>query len=147
MTASPVNHSILYVGNGMIVEAQPNGAVLRHASNYPDTVWSHMDLPPAQRAAIAVAAKAKTKWKQNPDGTWRGVPYSWLDDAAIGAAKLLGHALPPFVRRRLSRPDRLQCAQLVDVCYHEAGVDLFTDGRYPGDVSPGDLFDLIEASP
>jgi hypothetical protein len=37
------------------------------------------------------------------------------------------------------------CSQLVDLSYHEAGVELFDDGRIPGDVSPGDLLDLIQA--
>ena len=136
VTASPVNHAGVYVGNGLIVEAESAGARMVHASIYPDAIWSHLDLTPAQRRSIGEAAKAKI-----------GTPYSWLDDAAIGAAKLLGRALPAFVRDRLKSKGRLMCSQLVDVCYHEAGVDLFTDGRYPGDVSPGDLYDLIEASP
>jgi cell wall-associated NlpC family hydrolase len=136
VTGSTVNHAGVYVGNGLIVEAEPNGAVLSHSRNYPDAIWSRLDLTPKQRDAIAAAARAKV-----------GTPYSWTDCAAIGLAKILGHALPPFVRSRLSRPDRLMCSQLTDLCYHEAGVDLFADGRLPGDVSPGDLYDLIKASP
>jgi hypothetical protein len=35
------------------------------------------------------------------------------------------------------------CSQLVDQCYQDAGVHLFADGRWPGDVTPADLYRLI----
>jgi hypothetical protein len=37
----------------------------------------------------------------------------------------------------------LICSQLVDLCYLRAGAHLFDDGRLPGDVTPGDLWKLL----
>ena len=37
------------------------------------------------------------------------------------------------------------CSQLVDEAYARAGVQLFDDGRLPGDVTPADLYGLIAA--
>jgi hypothetical protein len=142
VTWSPVNHSGVCVGftadgGVLVVEAEPHGAAPPHLLPYATVFWSHMALTPEERTAIADAATAKV-----------GTPYSWLDDAAIGLAKLVGKRaskswLFTSLRKRLSRPDRLMCSQLVDLCYHEAGVELFPDHRAPGDVSPGDLYTLI----
>lgn len=134
VTRSPVNHAVLHVGDGQIVEAQPHGARLSPAATYPAAIWSAMSLTAEQRASIAVHGRSHV-----------GAPYSWLDDAAIALADVFGRKLPLFIRRRLSRPDRLQCAQLVDLSYHEAGIHLFTDGRLFGDVAPADLYQLIES--
>lgn len=135
VTRSPVNHAFLFLGDDDIVEGDPKGAQISPVTKYPDAVWSTMPLTDVQREWIAA------------HGFWHvGTPYSWLDDAAIGLADIFGHKLPPLIRRFLSRKDRLMCSQLVDVSYQEAGVHLFDDDRLPGDVSPGDLYDLIRAA-
>jgi len=54
--------------------------------------------------------------------------------------------VPAAVRRRLANPKRLECSQLVDAAYLEAGVHLFSDGRIPGDVAPSDLLLLIQGA-
>lgn len=136
VTGSTVNHAGIYVGDDRIVEANPGGADLSPVSYYPEAIWASYPLTDRQREDIALGARAVI-----------GTPYSWTDCAAIGLAKLFGRALPAFVRRRLSRPDRLMCSQLVDEVYLEAGVHLFDDGRLPGDVSPGDLYDLLKETP
>jgi hypothetical protein len=69
-----------------------------------------------------------------------GTPYGFLDVAALGLAQF-GITLPS-VKRRIARPDRLFCSQLVDYAWSLAGYHAFTDGRTPQDVSPGDLADL-----
>ena len=128
VTRSRVNHAILYLGNGWCIEGSPDGAGYVRADAYPDTYWSNMDLTDAQRDGIVAHGRSHL-----------GAPYSWLDVAAIGFAHIFGRAVPPFIRRRLSLPNRLECAQLVDLSYLEAGVHLFDDGRLPGDVMPADL--------
>jgi hypothetical protein len=35
------------------------------------------------------------------------------------------------------------CSQQVAQCYTDVGINLFTDGRIPEDVMPGDLADLL----
>ena len=131
VTHSTVNHAFVYVGDGKIVEAEPSGAILAPI-HYSDIIWSAAP-PRGKGAAIAAAAKKLV-----------GTPYSWLDCACIGLAKLFGWHVPGPVRARLNRRERLMCSQLVDTAYLDAGVHLFSDGRIPGDVSPGDLLDLIK---
>jgi len=132
VTRSTVNHAFVHVGGGRIVEARPGGATYGTVAAYPDAVWSHLPLTSKQGADVAAAAESLI-----------GTPYSWVDCAAIGLADTLGWHVPEAVRRRLNRRDRLMCSQLVDTAYARAGVQLFNDGRVPGDVSPQDLLLLI----
>ena len=135
VTRSTVNHAFILVAPGRIIEADPHGAVEANLANYdgmPQT-WSDMDLSPLVRAAIIDHALDHV-----------GDPYSWVDDLCIGLADLFGWHVPTWVRTRLGRPDRLMCSQLVDQCYLDAGVHLFSDGRIPGDVSPASLLTLIQ---
>ncbi len=133
ITRSTVNHAFVYVGDGLIVEAQPAGARLAPASLYPGALWSGPGLTAGRGEAIAAAAR-----------TLVGTPYSWVDCAAIGLADLFGWHVPYSVRQRLNRRDRDMCSQLVDAADVLAGVALFADGRMSGDVSPGDLLLLIQ---
>ena len=131
VTNSPVNHAFVHVGDGVIVEAQPKGARTLRATHYPNAIWSHRDLQ-GHGPAIAAAARRLV-----------GTPYSWVDVVCIGLADLFGWHVPAAVRKRLSRRGELMCSQLVDTAYHDGGIELFTDGRIPGDVAPSDLYDLI----
>jgi hypothetical protein len=133
ITRSSVNHAAIYVGHGQVIEGRPQGAGYCDVDAYPQAIWSSMQLTDQQRVRIVGYAYKHM-----------GAPYSWLDCLAIGLAKVTGKKLAPFIRARLSRPDRLMCSQLVDLTYTEAGVPLFSDGRLAGDVSPGDLLELIE---
>lgn len=145
-THSPVNHAFVYVGiqtftyNGVeyrncpaIVEANPSGAALAPVSKYGQIFWS--EAPEAGQGMFVAAAALRL----------RGTPYSWVDVACIGITKTTGEDVPESIRKRINRKDRLMCSQLVDRSYHMAGIDLFTDGRIEGDVSPGDLYTLILA--
>lgn len=142
-TESPVNHAFVYIGAGRIVEAQPGGAAIGLATEYDGIVWSTDTFLPilstAQRQRIVAAALKDV-----------GVGYSWLDIVAIAfAQRRWGHLVTgrEWWAKRISNMHRLICSQLVDECYLMAGVHLFTDGRYPGQVSPGDLDRLIHGRP
>ena len=135
ITRSTVNHAFVRVGDdGSIVEAEPKGAA-HGADGYPAAIWSTGPLDDEQRTKVAREALRLV-----------GTPYNFVDVAALGVAKILHQRTPRWVARRLSRPDRLQCAQLVDEAYLRAGIHLFDDGRLPGEVTPGDLLDLIDQS-
>lgn len=137
-TNSPVNHAFLYVGTGKIVEAAPGGARHNDADAYGDNVtWSNLDLDDTTRAKIVAHAESLI-----------GTPYGWADILAITLAQdRAGRHVNSHTWwvRRINNWRRLICSQLVDVAYQEAGIHLFTDGRLPGLVSPGDLYRLIEA--
>ena len=133
VTRSTVNHAFVAVGNGRIIEANPFGADLGWVGEYPHAIWS--DAPPDGKGPAVAAAAIRLK----------GTPYSWIDDACIGLADVFGWHVPEPVRKRLTRRTRLMCSQLVDTAYRDAGLELFHDGRIAGDVSPGDLLDVILA--
>lgn len=134
---SPAVHAFVVVSkDGLIIEAQPQGACTGHASDYPTAVYSTWVLTTEQQQAIVAAAYSLV-----------GTPYNWLDDLALGLTRRFGWHLPQFVLRRVASPDHLQCAQLVDLAYAKAGIILFADGRPGGDVTPGDLLGLIKANP
>lgn len=138
VTRSSVNHAFLYLGAGSILEADPNGGISPGTSNeYPQAVWSDVALTDVQRAAIC-------KWGLQH----RGVPYNFVDIAALLYAKTIARlqprwAVPHSIRARLSTDRRMICSQFVDAAYRAAGVQLFTDDRLSGDVTPGDLLDVI----
>jgi len=109
---------------GRCVEARPHGA--GWARVMPGDVVVRVPLTDAQRALVPEVARE-----------FVGVPYAFLDVAAIGLAKN-GVALPS-VRARLERPDRLFCSQLADLGLHRIGFEVFSDGRPFQAVDPGDL--------
>lgn len=131
--AAPVQHAFVYVGNGMVVQAMPSGAELipiEEAS--PVVQWSagHFDLTEDQRDAMVVEAVVLV-----------GTPYSFLDYASIALAHY--RIRPAWVRDFVADTGHMICSQLVDEVYLRAGVHLFDDGRLPGDVTPGDLWELL----
>jgi hypothetical protein len=71
-----------------------------------------------------------------------GTPYSFLDYSSIALAHY--RIRPRWVRDFVASTDHLICSQLVDEAYLRAGVHLFDDGRLPGDVTPGDLWWLLQ---
>ncbi|MGI5404156.1 hypothetical protein ACQEVG_32840 [Streptomyces sp. CA-135486] len=135
--ASPVQHAMVYVGDGEIVQAMPGGAeLIRLEDASPVVQWStgHFDLTREQRARIA----ANAIWLV-------GTPYSYLDYISIALAHY--RVRPVWVREYIADSGHLICSQLVDEAYLRAGVHLFDDGRLPGDVTPGDLWKLLKATP
>lgn len=127
-TRSRYNHVRLITdADGSTVEALAKGASRGHVQ--PGDVVVRPPLTVAEAAKIPHLA------------SWLlGTHYGFLDVAALGLAQF-GITLPS-VKRRIARPDRLFCSQLVDYVWTEAGFHAFNDGREPQDVSPGDLADL-----
>jgi hypothetical protein len=114
----------------MIVEAEPGGAVERpwHWENAPH-LWSTgtgLSVP-----SMASAAQG-----------YIGVGYSILDYAAIGAHA--AHLWTPGLREYIASTRHQICSQLTDQCAVDKGVHLFSDGRWPGYVTPLDLGLLLD---
>lgn len=126
-------HAFVVVNGGMVVQAQPGGAervALSEAVGNRRVAYSAFSLTDATRQAIVSAADSLV-----------GTPYSFLDYAAIGAARLTGLAA---LERYTSDDGHMICSQLADEAYGRAGIDLFPD-RLVGDVAPGDIARLIGA--
>lgn len=150
-TRSEFNHAFIVMPGNLILEATTGkGAVISPLSKYDkhdvkynigDPIWP----------ADANEQLAKFKEALPSLLALKGVPYNFLDILSIGLLQfkvtkvwLLDSAkydpIVKWFRRRVERPDHLICSQLVDYWYHLNGMQLFDDGRLPGDVTPQDLF-------
>ncbi|WP_030237851.1 hypothetical protein [Streptomyces sp. NRRL S-350] len=134
---SRFEHAFVVVGPNQdgeteLIEAQPGGAVLRPLSEYADrdVVYVSPPLTDDQREKVAAAARSL-----------RYTPYSALDYAALAAHRF--HLPAPGLRRYIADSGHMICSQLADEAYRRAGIELFKDGRWPGYVTPGDLWNLL----
>ena|ERR1700722_12379607 len=130
-------HAFVYIGNGQLVEAEPGGARVRSITEYDSSrvLWStgHFQLTQAQRAKICARAVGFTAANKG-----KGIPYSFLDYLALTTHRL--HIPGPWLKDYIQSNQHVICSQLVDICYQNGGVQLFNDGRWPGYVTPGDLY-------
>lgn len=107
----------------VIVEAMPGGA--QHVENWHTEVrW--LVCPEECRAGVAQAALDSV-----------GVPYSWLDYGSIALHRF--HIPTPMLKRYIKSSGHMICSQLADHAALKGGWHLFDDGRWEGDVTPGDL--------
>jgi hypothetical protein len=127
-------HAFIYLGAGMIAEAAPGGARMRLLADcgYTDIVCSAPTLNPSPQVRARVCEAAKDLL---------GTPYSAADYFALAAHRL--HIPAPHLRAYIASSGHMICSQYADTCALRAGWHLFSDGRWPGDVTPGDLFHLF----
>lgn len=127
-------HAGIYLGNNLTIEASPGGAIQGNVLIYDPAkiYWSSglIALTDAERLAICEIAKG-----------YIGTPYSALDYLSIAALRL--HIRPEWLTDYVQATGHMICSQLVDRAYNKAGVHLFTDGRFDGDVTPADLANLF----
>lgn len=130
---APVQHALVYVGNGMVVQAMPTGAELIPLEKAnPVVQWSTGLIPLTSYQGHLVVHEAVQLV---------GTPYSFLDYLSIALERL--HVRPKFVRDYVESSQHLICSQLVVEAYRRAGVELFPN-TFPGDCTPGDLYRLLK---
>jgi hypothetical protein len=125
-------HAFMDLGDATVIEAEPGGARIRPLAEYDDATVHWCDniyggLSLAQRLAIADAGRK-----------YEHVPYSFLDYDALAAHRF--GLDTKFLRDYISSTGHMICSQLVDRAYNEGGYHIFTDGRWDGFVTPGDLY-------
>lgn len=126
-------HAFLVLDGDRLIEAQPGGARIEPLAKYDhrDVVYvAPAGLTDGQRVLICAAAEK-----------YEGVGYSAAEYFALAAHRF--HVPVPWLRRYIASSHRLICSQLCDQAYADAGVHLFTDGRWPGWVTPADLYNLL----
>lgn len=124
-------HAFVYIGNGEVIEADPDGARISPLSDYTEdrtVAWSTDAVVLNAEEQLAIVSAAYD---------YLGTPYSWATYLSLATARL--GMRPGWLRRMVSDTDAMICSQYVDQCYQDAGVRLYLDGRIPGDVTPGDL--------
>jgi hypothetical protein len=67
-------------------------------------------------------------------------PYSFFDYVALASLHVAPKArFTKWARERVKKSRYFICSAMCDEVYRRAGIHLFSDGRYPGDVMPADL--------
>lgn len=125
-------HAYMDLGDGTLIQAEPGGAQIRPLDIYQHNVvhWCdniYREVTPEQRLHIADIAKG-----------FVGTPYSFMDYDA-----LIAHRLgldTDWLRHYIESTGHMICSQLVDRAYTDGGFKIFTDGRWDGFVTPGDLY-------
>lgn len=130
---SDFQHAFVVLDGERVLEAEPGGARIMPLTEYKGTnaVYSTWQLTDQQRAAIVDTALSLV-----------GIPYSALDYLSLVLHRL--HIRPPGLKRYIASTGHMICSQLVDHCYEQAGVHLFNDGRWSGDVTPGDMTVVLQ---
>jgi uncharacterized protein YycO len=131
-TNSRWNHTFIYVGDGLIVEANPTGVALTNVSVYPNIAWNHHEeLSVEKRSIIAEHAKSLV-----------GKPYGFIDIITI-IFRTFG--LDLFGTKKFWKPFSLRqgyiCSELVAESYGKADVTLIGKPNYL--VTPGDLAERL----
>lgn len=128
------NHAFIYLGGGLIAEAQPRGAKISPLSKYSglEMVFDTNDfLTDEQRAGIVVAAKAIAKLR---------VRYGFLDIAWLGL-HLMGINWR-WLMSQIRKQARQICSQMVAFCGNLMGVKEWLCGEeYDQEVYPAQLAD------
>lgn len=123
-------HAFVVIDDERVLEAMPNGAQVASLSQYlarPDTVFLRYwyELGPDQETRLTSRALELV-----------GTPYGFSDYLSLVIPRRLR---PSWLERYISSNRRLICSQLADELLRDVGVELFSDGRPPHDVTPGDL--------
>lgn len=124
-------HALQVTSPNEIIEAEPGGAILSPLDKYdPETiVW--LRCPEQLRESVAAEARALIR-----------TPYSFLDYDALALHRL--HIPAPRLQLYISDTGHMICSQLVDEAARRGGWKLFDDGRWPGYVTPGHIWQLIK---
>jgi len=134
---SVYEHAFIYVGpcrGGNIVEAEPGGARMADLTEYADRDISWLPAPTTGNPLLGFKVAIQARYLV-------GTPYSFADYAAIAAHRLRlpgSRALKSYI----ASTRHMICSQLADEAARRGGWNLFADGRWPGYVTPGDLYEL-----
>jgi len=129
-TFSRWNHSVIYVGNGEVVSADPTGVKINKVSDYTNVAWNqHEELDDNQRMQITNAALEAV-----------GKPYDFFTIADL-AFRILGlKVLTAGLLGRLARNHGYICSELVAECYRKGGL-VIAEKDYL--CTPGDLAERL----
>lgn len=128
-------HAFKLLPGGLVLEAEPGGAVIRempYAGR--DVYWCH--------GLFKLAAPQITGDYQLMEVARQleHTPYSFLDYGALAARRLRLYPLYPLLKQRITSQRTMICSQLCDEFDRRMGAHDFTDDRWPGDVTPGGLW-------
>jgi cell wall-associated NlpC family hydrolase len=125
-TFSRWNHCVIYVGDGMVVEANLRGVQMVRASKYTAIAWNHHEVFTEEQGwGIFLHALGQI-----------GKPYNFLDILNISLRIIGLKVLTRGLLSRLAESRGFICSELVAECYQKVGLML---GKIPCLFTPGDL--------
>lgn len=137
---SDVDHAVIYLGNGQILEATPSSGRVNTRDLRPGEsgkfTWATLDLTPEQRRNICAGAH---------DAAQRRRRYSTALALAAWADQT-GHTRARQMLIRAAVPSGATCGTIIAELYRAAGVDLLP-GRPSLLVTAGDLHRVILRTP
>jgi hypothetical protein len=131
-TASRWNHAFIYIGEGVIVEANPTGVAISPVTKYPKIAWNqHEKISDNLREKIVDAAFKEV-----------GKPYAFLDITAL-FFRIIGLRFirPNVFWKKLASQESWFCSELVSYCYRTSGITLIN--KKDDLVTPGDLAERL----
>jgi hypothetical protein len=125
--------------DGRIVQAMPHGAEYQPLEPRlkPGFAYASVPLIDDQRSMVPAIAAGFVEARGG-----RGIGYSWLSYPAIAAVQY--HIPIPHLKAYIGKRTDLICSQLVDEGLRRVGHQVFDDGRWRGDVTPGDLYYALD---
>jgi hypothetical protein len=130
--ANRFTHVFVVMDDDTVIEAMPNGARFAPLDREykTDVLYARLPLTDQQRSNLVEEAR---RLMARPGG----IKYSFTDYLALALAHWGIRAR--VLRNYIKKSGRMICSQLADYLVSHAGFQLFTDGRWPQDVTPGDL--------
>jgi hypothetical protein len=127
-------HVFVILDDETVLQAEPGGASIVPLATYlPPNAGRLLNIPLTDQQRKKVVEIARKM---------QGTPYSGLDYASLFLHRL--HIRPKWVVDRVMSTGHMICSQLGDWILDLAGYHLFEDGRYAGDVVPGDISILAD---
>jgi hypothetical protein len=129
-------HAFVSLGNGQILEAEPGGARIVPLHYRPASVYWCEHIYDLLGSKPATPGWTDTVVKLG--ATYKGIKYSFLDYDALVAHRL--HLPIPGLEHFIADTGHMICSQIADDFYLKLGVEVFTDKRWTGFVTPGSLW-------
>jgi hypothetical protein len=133
---SKATHVFVVLDDDTVFEAQPGGAVITPLSEYDGRWVRYVDWPLTPEKRFRIVARARQ---------YVGIGYNWTTYFYLAAYRL--HIRPQWLKDRVQKDKRMICSQAADKIYADENEHLFSDGRMPYDLTPGDLARLPTWTP
>lgn len=125
-------HAFVLLPGNLILEAEPGGALIRPL-HYSEVYWCNN----IYATSVCVRGASPILLAQEAEKL-KGIPYSFLDYAALASHRL--HIPGPGLKHFIETSHHEICSQLADDFYWRLGSKIFDDNRWPGYVTPASLF-------
>jgi uncharacterized protein YycO len=129
-TLPDYQHSVVYLGDGKIIEAEPGGARVMPVTEYPEVYWC--------TAIAGMFTEEQLAGVADMAHTFEGVKYSFLDYLALATHRL--HIPAPGLKRYIASTGHMICSQLCDAAYRLKGFTILPGNPWPGYVMPVDFY-------